>query len=158
MIERKSNIQSNENTENEIIRLLNETVWVRLGVSHVHGVGVVAIRDIPKGTEINLCAYCGDVFTLSGKSFDKLDSSIQKLLLDRSPFYGDTIHFLHPNNNSRLELFFNHSFDSNVLHEKYITTKDIKEGEELFTDYTSIKMGDKNKKHFANFLPYKENG
>jgi len=158
MIERKSNIQSNENTENEIIRLLNETVWVRLGISHVHGVGVIAIRDIPKETEVNLYAYCGDVLTLSCKSFDRLDGSIQKLLLDRGPFYGDTIRFVHPNNNSRLELFFNHSFNPNVLYGEYITTRDIREGEELFTDYTSIKMGDRNKKYFANFLPYKENG
>ena len=33
-------------------KLPHEGVWVRLGVSAIEGIGVFAIRDIPKGTDI----------------------------------------------------------------------------------------------------------
>ena len=42
--------EANERLRDGVLRSLASDVWVRLAPSRLHGVGVVAIRDIPRGT------------------------------------------------------------------------------------------------------------
>ena len=39
-------------TEDILIKYLKNEIWFRTGPSSIHGVGLFAIRDIPKGTDI----------------------------------------------------------------------------------------------------------
>ena len=54
---------------------LNKTVFCRLGPSKIHGIGVIAIRDIPEGTRITdysihkltkvgYCRKCKKIYSL----------------------------------------------------------------------------------------------
>ena len=114
---------------------LNTKVWVKLAPSPIHGVGVVAIRDIPKGQRI----YCrsGGNRTLNvayDEPIDHLLPEIKALILGRWP-HARTRGYPSPNNDQNLMSFMNHSTNPNYDKYNDVALKDIKKGEELTEDY-----------------------
>ena len=110
---------------------LNATVWCKIGVSPIHGVGVFAIRDIPKGQRM----YCQSA---GGKLlFDPLDGvlpEIKQLILSRWPYPAER-GYLNPNDDARLVSFMNHSQEYNYDWHTDTALKDIHTGQEVTEDY-----------------------
>jgi SET domain-containing protein len=121
---------------------LNRTVWATLNGSSIQGVGVFAIRDIPKGTPITdyTVHNIQDIrhFSLSKEDFDKILPEIKTLILDRTVYPEGTekYNFYSPNNNYTLTSFYNHSKEPNC--DSLFATRDIKKGEEILIDYTKF--------------------
>lgn len=125
-------------TEKDTINKINSEVWATLGVSKISGIGVIAIRDIPKGTiftksQDEMWRY----YELSGKAFMKLLKPIRNIILDRTQqSQREKIKFRHPNCMARLQSFMNHSENPNSDGVK--TLVDIKAGEEITENYIRI--------------------
>lgn len=123
---------------------LNETVYAKLAPSPVHGVGVFAIRPIPKGTPIT--DYRGEniwngwVCDMQPKEFEEILPEIQALILDRMIFEeGKSMRFTSPNASQLLIAFLNHSEDPNT--DGLNAVRDIAAGEEITEDFRSIAAG-----------------
>lgn len=133
-------------------RLLNNLkndVYCRVGVSKVHGVGVIAIKDIPIGVNpfrisSGECAFY-KIIKVDEKEVKKLDKEVQRIIVD---FYGYedgyyNIPYEGPNMND-VSYYMNESEDPNVEIIElddcelvvFRTLKKIKKGEELFINYT----------------------
>lgn len=116
---------------------LNKTVWATVGVSKIHGVGVIAIRDIPKGVPISSHTVFEppEIYEVYLEEFEKLHPAIQKLVLDRMVFPKGIrkFKFYSPNQEQVLQSFMNHSIEPNV--KGMVAMRDIKEGEELTENY-----------------------
>jgi SET domain-containing protein len=115
-----------------MIEHLNNTVWAKIGVSKIHGVGVIAIRDIPGGQKIypgrsNQWLECDD--------YRGLHPAILELIKQRWPLAFEGGHFYSPNDDAHLPSFLNHSKNPNVDRNTFRALRDIKEGEELTEDY-----------------------
>lgn len=128
-------------TNEEQIGLLNTIVNVRLAPSKIHGIGVFAIRDIPK-----LQRLWGNVppqpFNLPYEEFDKLIPEVRQLLLERWPGIASKQsllgkgRFLYPD--TLLQAYINHSDSPNYDPILDVTLRDIKAGEEILEDYRQI--------------------
>lgn len=126
-------------TNKEQIDFLNDTVKVKLGQSKVHGVGVIALRDIKKGDRL----YCFPSvqmqwLTLTYANFSKLWPEVKELILERWPSVLRGAHFISPNDMSWLICWMNHSTEPNYDPKTDCATKTILKGEEVFEDYTTI--------------------
>lgn len=121
----------------EIVNKINNEVWVTLAPSKIHGIGVIAIRDIPKGTEIGRGQHYSVYYWLSERSFEKLLEPIRNMILDRTQQdEGQLIRFCHPNATARPQNFMNHSDNPNSDGVK--TLVDVKTGEEITENYIKI--------------------
>ena len=120
----------------ELDQLLNSTVWCTIAPSPVHGVGVFAIRDIPKGQKLN-CQNISrmGVLRIIPSELEKLLPEIKKLILQRWPIVTNTGYFQSPNDDVFLLAFMNHSEFPNYDKVNDITFRDIKKGEEIFEHY-----------------------
>jgi SET domain-containing protein len=120
---------------------LTGQVYCRLGVSKIHGVGVMAIRDIPYG--IFPISEIGELMFSSIKSSDIKDHpdihpGVKKLVADMCPENQGTYEFPVSGLNAiGVSWYINHSETPNMgEHAGYFfTLRDIKEGEELTVDY-----------------------
>lgn len=119
---------------------LNNTVYCTLAPSPIHGIGVFAIRHIPKGTlytdHTNDTLDQVETYELTPEKFDTIDPAIQALILDRTVFEGDTLRFTSPNTDAVLRSFMNHSSTPNTDGKR--TLRDIMPGEELTEDFFSL--------------------
>ena len=123
---------------------LNSTVKCKIAPSKIHGVGVFAIMDIPKGQK----AYCIPTFrpkwySLPYGSLNKLFPEIKELVLERWPSIINGSHFLSPNDMVALITFMNHSDTPNYNVYTDTAIKDIKKGEEVLEDYRLMDNADK---------------
>lgn len=109
---------------------LNDTVWCTLAPSPIHGIGVFALRDIPKGQKM----YCGEgqLRLLPPSNLEGILPDIQVLIKQRWP-YHDKAPFLSPNDDARLVSFMNHSATPNWQDD--VALRDITKGEEITEDY-----------------------
>jgi len=128
------------------VRDLIENVYCRLQPSQF-GIGVFAIRDIPEGTNPFRCQPPGDEYT----EFDENDAKIyiyendnippgvKQCVRDLSSISHDGMLLVPVEFNcSCLRCYINHSLTPNVTTndgEIFVTTRYIKEGEELFVNY-----------------------
>ena len=123
------------------VSYLNKTVVATLKPSAIHGIGVFALTDIPKGHDITDHTSekpQNSYFELSEHAFSQLKPYIQTLILDRHIFYeNDSLKFLSPNTTAILQMFMNHSKEPNT--NGYKAIKDIKAGEELTEDFNTLK-------------------
>jgi hypothetical protein len=125
----------------QFLKSLGE-VYCRLSVTP-HGVGVVAIRTIPKGTDpFKNCDPHGDVLEIPQAEFDAYDAPKEAKELVRDfcalqdgkyfvPDYGiDAID---------KSYFLNHSKKPNLITkdkgETFVAARNIRKGEELTADY-----------------------
>jgi hypothetical protein len=115
---------------------LNDTVWAKLAPSRIHGIGVVAIRDIPAGQKI----YCQSTRQEARKDFSyDILPEIRHLIIQRWPRATEGGEFLSPNDDARLLSFMNHSGHPNYDPYTDTTLQDIKRGEEITEDYMEYK-------------------
>lgn len=119
-------------------------VYTRLGVTK-HGVGVIAIRAIPKGTDVfKNSDPCGDVLKIPKEDLDRFDApdEAKKMVRDFCALQ-DGVYFVPDYGIDAITKFYylNHSKKPNMFTpdkgETFITARDIKAGEELTADYDS---------------------
>jgi SET domain-containing protein len=127
-------------TNQEQIDLLNMRVKTRIAPSPIHGVGVFALRDIPKGQKLDLEAF-PSVYDLPYSQFSKLFPEVAALLLERFPAVYHGRRFTYPT--ERALCFMNHSDDANYSPVLDVATKDIKAGEEITENYTFMQDAEK---------------
>jgi len=111
---------------------LNATVWATLAPSKIHGIGVFAMRDVPRGQVIG--AFSTKRFCIIESDFDKILPVIQELILDRTVFEASCfLKFDAPNAQVRLREFMNHADDANS--NGIMALRDINKGEEITENY-----------------------
>ena len=128
-----------QDKENQIIEL-NTQVKVRIGVSKIEGVGVIALTKIRKGER----CYCVPLlekqrwYSLSWGSLGKLFPHVEKLIKDQWPSIINGSHFLSPNYTTWPILYMNHRENPNYDNITDTALQDIAEGEELTEDYKKM--------------------
>lgn len=117
-------------------------VYCRLGVTP-HGVGVVAIRTIPKGTDpFKNCDPFGDIIEIPEAEFESFDApeEAKKLVRDFCALQ-DGIYFVPNYGIDAIDksYFLNHSENPNMTTpdkgETFLAARDIAAGEELTANY-----------------------
>lgn len=111
---------------------MNDTVWATLKPSPIHGIGVFAIRDIPKGQKV----YArGTHEGLLFAPIDRLLPEIQDIIRQRWPLVDIGQPYMSPNEDVRLISFMNHSDTPN--YDKYTDSVffDVPKGTELTENY-----------------------
>ncbi|MCC6842263.1 MAG: SET domain-containing protein [Saprospiraceae bacterium] len=125
-----------------INELLHHT-YVRLRPSSIHGIGVFAIRNIPKGCQNLFSKNPGDWVELSKTEVEALPSASRDLvetycLFDREKYYIPANGFKEMD----LSLFLNHADNPNVRSVNdgafFEAIRDIEEGEEITIDYGEL--------------------
>lgn len=128
-------------TNSEQINFLNGTVKVKLAPSKIHGVGVVALRDIKKGDRL-FCFPSAQMqwLTLTYANFSKLWPEVKELIVERWPSVLRGSNFISPNDMSWLIAFMNHGLGESANYDPKTdcATKDIPKGEEVLEDYRLI--------------------
>jgi len=113
---------------------LKHEVYCKLGVSKIHGVGVFALRDIPKGTLPLLSMASRKEKKFSRAELKELPSSVRKHLADFCLIEGGRVFVPEIGMNAvNISVYLNHLFDNDkgVLE----ALVDIPKGEELTIDY-----------------------
>ena len=122
-----------------ILKHLQTEVYCRLGISPVHGIGVFAIKDIPKGAKPLVSLIKIKEYSFSKKEINKLPSSVRNEI--RMFCYYDKDEYLIPSiglNAMNMAFYMNHSKTPNVKYLKnndIVALRKIKANEELFFDY-----------------------
>jgi len=114
-------------------------VYTRLAPSKIHGVGVFAIKNIPRGANI----FCGDssrLIRVNAEVVRRQSPKIKKLYNDFCVIKGDK--YICPNNFNNLTVawYLNNSKKPNVRCDKnydFFARRNIKSGEELSVDYSA---------------------
>ncbi len=121
---------------------INDVVWCALAPSRIHGIGVFAIRDIPKGTEL-----AGGELEYPTEDFVLLE--IRAIVQDHHSLLEFADSIPNPNYDAHLQCFMNHSATPNS--DGRSALRDIRKGEEITEDYTKGErpLGPKAKKHFS---------
>jgi SET domain-containing protein len=135
--------------KNKLFNNLKNDVYCRIKPSKTHGVGVFAIKDIPKGVN-PFRVSSGEclkhrVIGISKKDFDKLDNSVKQIVDDYYHTENDIYYIPYdgPNAND-ISYYMNMSKSPNIgFIDKngcnmviFVAVKKIKKGEELFIDYS----------------------
>ncbi len=127
------------NSKKKILAHLSQEVYCHLGVSPVHGIGVFAIRSIPKGVNPMRSRLKFDEVKFTHAELKSLPRSVRKEI-DIFCYYEDD-HVLIPSiglNSMNMAVYLNHSKIPNVQYKKngqLITLRAIKKDEELMMDY-----------------------
>lgn len=132
-------------TKEELLHELSADTWVMIRPSPIEGIGVFALRDIPKG--------CRSMFSAATKNEQWIPvsrSEVEKLpthtkaLIENYCLYDEENYFVPDYGFKKMDLvnFLNHSDTPNVISvndgEFFEATRDIKAGEELVIDYGEI--------------------
>jgi len=129
------------------IRLPHHGVYTRLKQSKIHGVGVFAIKTIPKGINIFPDTDEGEVVAVPRDAIENADPEIKSLYNDFCPIQGDI--FWCPKNFNSLTVgwFINESKNPNVRYsnknDSFYALREIVKGEELTADYMTYSEEDK---------------
>ena len=135
-------------SKKELLKNLKDDTYCRIGISKIHGVGVIAIRDIPKGTNPfrisgSRCLNNKSV-KITKSEANKFPSSVKKILEDFITPEDDDSYFVPQLGFNALDISFymNHSKDNNIdivegrcEFVEFKTNKKIKKGEELTLNY-----------------------
>lgn len=124
----------------EAIKMVNETIKLRIAPSPVHGVGVFAIRDIKKGERIYMDAM-PQMLDIPYKDFKDIKPEIVELIMDRFPLVVKGSQFMV--HETLMQMYLNHSETPNYDNKTGKALKKIKKGEEIFEDYKQIEDWDK---------------
>lgn len=122
-------------TQDEQINFLNSAVKVKLAPSKLHGIGVFAIKDIPKGTKL-YATMAPKVFHIPFGSWKKLFPEVGEQILERWPNIINNSPFVWPDTN--IQAFMNHADDYNYDGKLDVVIRDIKKGEEITEDYRDV--------------------
>jgi len=124
-----------------------ENTYCIIGNSKVQGIGIIAIRDIPKGIDPLPIIIPEKVTNLTEKDLETLPKEVadrvKELFIRNNKVYSVSSSGL---NGLGIIGYMNHSKEPNVAlnieafiggYVPWVTVKDIKKGEELFWDYTT---------------------
>lgn len=123
----------------EFTQNLRQEVFCRLGASKIHGVGVFAIRKIPKGTNPMKETRETDFLTITKEEVDSLPKELRRLVVDMCPETDGL--FDVPNyslNEIGVSYYLNHSASPNMATDDggdFYALCDIEVGEELTVNY-----------------------
>jgi hypothetical protein len=115
-------------------------VYARIGLSRVHGVGVIAIRDIPVGTWV----FQGEderVVWVSRAYVRRLRPAIRRLYEDFAMLWGKRLGVPRTLNMLSVGWYLNHSETPNVEADddgRFHALRKIRKGEELTADYRTF--------------------
>jgi SET domain-containing protein len=136
-------------SKNKLLDHLQNDIYCRLGVSKIAGIGVFAIKTIPKGVNpFKILAKDNDkIIELNYDDVKDLDKNVKKIIND---FFGQggklkkyDVLASGPNN-MNISYYLNHSDKPNLDiveiegsdYLGFITNQIIKEGDELTIDYS----------------------
>lgn len=136
-------------TKEQLLQELSSNTWVMLKPSPIEGIGVFALRDIPKG--------CRDMFgkpddaadwiTVSKNEIETLPAHAQ-FLVGNYCLYDEENYFVPAQGFKKIDLslFLNHSDGPNIISvndgDYFEAIRDIKAGDELVIDYGGIVDGE----------------
>jgi SET domain-containing protein len=130
-------------TKDELLTQLKQNNYVMLKPSPVHGIGVFAIRPIPKGCRTIFSAGVGEWIKISILEVEALPAHSRNLI-ETYCLYDEENYFV-PDYGFKLMdlvLYLNHSAEPNIISindgEQFEALRDINEGEELLVNYGSI--------------------
>jgi len=122
--------------------LMKETL-VMIKPSSIHGIGVFALTNIPKGQRKLFSSDQSEWLKISKTEIDALPPH-SKFLVENHCLYDDEHYFVPSYGFKMIDpvIFINHSDTPNILSindgEDFEAIRDIQEGEELFLDYGQI--------------------
>ena len=130
-------------TKDELLKELAHTTYVALKPSPVHGIGVFAIADIPKGCKEIFSSNIGEWIKISIAEVEKLPQHSRSLIETYCLF--DEEHYFVPDYGFKLmDLvnYLNHSSSPNIISvndgEYFEALIDIPAGTELLVNYDEI--------------------
>ena len=130
-------------TKEALLKDLQQDTYVMIKPSPLHGIGVFAIRDIPKGTRDLFSQGVGEWIKLTIAEVEALPKHSRDLVENHCLFDED--HYYVPDYGFKLVdlvVYLNHSDTPNVISinegEYFEATIDIAAGEELLVDYGTI--------------------
>ena len=130
-----------------LLKELANATYVMIKPSPLHGIGVFAIRDIPKGTKNIFSKGVGDWIKVSKEEVDALPQH-SKDLIENHCLFDEDFYFI-PDYGFKLVdlvIYLNHSETPNVISlnegDEFEAIKDIANGEELLVDYGTIVESD----------------
>lgn len=131
-------------TKKEILlKQLQSETYVMIKPSALHGIGVFAIRDIPKGCKQIFSVNIGEWIAVSKKEVNELPSH-SKNLVENYCLYDDENYFIPDYGFKVMDLvnFLNHSDAPNIISindgDYFEAIRDITCGEELLVDYGTL--------------------
>jgi len=153
----------------KLLQNLKEDVLCKVGVSKINGVGLIAIKDIPKDTTIfNLSNYLSErdeLVDISEKEISSLDDEVVDLIKTYAAVSHLGTYAIHENglNNINIVYYLNHSNDPNIRIKidkdtkpyqcpNFVAIKDIKKGEELTENYRHLSYDKEKLKEQFDFL------
>jgi SET domain-containing protein len=126
-----------------LLKELQQSTYVMIRPSPLHGIGVFAIRDIPKGTRDLFSQGVGEWIKLTIAEVEALPKHSRDLVENHCLFDED-FYYVPDYGFKRVDLviYLNHSDTPNVVSvndgEFFEAICDIKAGEELLVDYGTI--------------------
>jgi SET domain-containing protein len=130
-------------TREQLLFELHHDTFVMLKSSPVHGIGVFAIKDIPKGCRTIFSKAVGEWIKLSYAEVEQLPH-YSRNHIETYCLYDDENYFV-PDYGFKLMdlvLYLNHSAAPNIMSvnegEQFEALRDIDTGEELLVNYESI--------------------
>ena len=133
-------------TKEELLRELKEETYAALQPSPLHGIGVFAIRDIPKGCKNIFSVENGEWISLGFEEVEKLPAH-SKNFIETYYLYDSGQYFIPAHGCKIMDManYLNHSHSPNLISVSdglyFEATRDIRQGEELLIDYGSIVDG-----------------
>lgn len=130
-------------TKEALLKELAEETYITLQPSAVHGIGVFAIRDIPKGTRNIFSKNTGNWIKLPIKEVENLPAH-SKSLIETYCLYDEQDYYVPDYGFKIMDMvnYLNHSSSPNIISvndgEYFEALTDIKNGEELFVNYGEI--------------------
>lgn len=130
-----------------LLRELHEETYVMIQPSPVHGIGVFAIRPIPKGTSNIFSKGFGDWISIPKEEVAALPAA-SRLLIENHCLFDEEVYFVPEYGFKLIDLviYLNHSDNPNVVSiddgAQFEAIRDIEIGEELFVDYGTIVAGE----------------
>lgn len=118
------------------VETLSKWVTVKLAPSEIHGIGVVAIKDMPEGTKL-FADIMPEIFHLPVKTLkNNTPAFVYETLTERWPLVAQGSAFVYPD--TRFVAYMNHSDDPNYCGKTDTLLRNVKEGEEITEDYRLI--------------------
>ena len=133
-------------TKEELLHDLRNETYVTLKASPIHGIGVFAIRDIPKGCKHFFSKNIGEWIKLPISDVEKLPA-YSKELIETYCLYDEENYFVPDYGFKVMDLvnYLNHSNTPNIISVNdgvyFEAIRDIQCGEELLIDYGEIVEG-----------------
>jgi hypothetical protein len=130
-------------TKEALLNQLQTSTYVMIKPSPLHGIGVFAIRDIPKGTRDLFSQGVGEWIKLTIAEVETLPKHSRDLVENHCLF--DEGYYYVPDYGFKLVdlvIYLNHSETPNVISinegEFFEAIRDISAGEELLVDYGTL--------------------